>query len=126
MVKEYGYEYDATLDKQLWEQCKGKVTYQKMWNAICLRSGRDALKAIAREYTPTTVYMPALACDSMILPFKMYGHKIVYYKLQKDYTIDFLYLDSVLENGIFLYMDYFGIEAIRDEQLEKLKKSIRN
>ena len=122
MIKEYGYEYDATLDKQLWEQCKGKVTYQKMRNAICLRSGRDALKAIAREYEPTIVYMPALACDSMVLPFEMYGHKIVYYKLQKDYTIDFLYLDSVLEKGLFLYMDYFGIETISDEQLDNLKK----
>ncbi len=122
MVKEYGYEYDATLNTELWKSCKGKVTHQKLWDAICLRSGRDSLKVIAREYSPTTVYVPALACESMILPFKMYGHNIVYYKLKEDYSIDLLYMDSILEMGIFLYMDYFGVKAISDENLEKMRK----
>lgn len=121
MVKEYGYEYDAVLDEKVWEQTKGKVTYEKLWGALCLRSGRDTLKTIAREYKPTKVFIPALACDSMILPFEMYGHEVVYYKLNRDYSINYEYLETVLDDGLFLYMDYFGKKAISDNELEKLK-----
>ena len=52
MVKEYGYEYDAALNRDIWRETEGKVTNQKLLGAHCLRSGRDALKAIAREYRP--------------------------------------------------------------------------
>lgn len=122
MVKEYGYEYDAVLDEALWNKAQGKVTYGKLWDALCLRSGRDALKAIAREFHSTKVYIPALACDSMVLPFKMYGHKVVYYKLNKDYSIDTKYLNSIIGDGLFLYMDYFGNQSIKDEELETLRE----
>ena len=130
MVKEYGYEYDATLDEKLWERTKGKVIHEKFQDAICLRSGRDTLKAIAREYEPTVVFIPALACDSMVLPFEMYGHKIFYYKLNENYMIDLAYLESLLQkvSGIvlFLYMDYFGVHAISDSQLQILKSRYEN
>ena len=123
MVKEFGYEYDAELDKELWQQSQNKVTYETLWGAICLRSGRDALKVIAREYAPTIVLMPALACDSMLLPFEMYGHRIVFYRLKEDYTIDLNNLkDCLAQNALFLYMDYFGIPAIEDGELYNLKK----
>lgn len=121
MIKEFGYEYDATLNKELWNKCRGKVTHEKLWDAICLRSGRDTLKTIAREYKPTTVFMPALACDSMVFPFEMYGHNVTYYKLKEDYTVDIAYLNTVINDGIFLYMDYFGVRSISDENLEKLR-----
>ena len=126
MIKEYGYEYDATLDQELWDKTKGRITYENLWNAICLRSGRDALKAIAREYEPITVYIPALACDSMILPFEMYGHTVEFYKLNNDYTIDVEYLVKLIrehgEVGLFLYMDYFGIMSIKDSDLQSLRE----
>lgn len=126
MVKEYGYEYDAVLDKELYERSKGKVTREKLMGAMCLRSGRDALKVVAREFESTVVLMPALACDSMILPFEMYGHEVKYYKLNKDYSIDIEYLYSLISNEgkpiLFLYMDYFGNKAITDNELEKLKE----
>ena len=121
MVKEYGYEYDAVLNKSIWEKTKGKTTTGKIWNAYCLRSGRDALKAIAREYTARIVFLPALACDSMVFPFLMYGHTVKYYQLNKDYSIN---LDSIRigeEPVLFLYMDYFGQRAISDAELERLK-----
>lgn len=127
MVKEYGYEYDAVLDKDLYEKTKGKVTHEKFMGAMCLRSGRDALKVFAREFEPTTVLIPALACDSMILPFEMYGHKVKYYKLNKDYSINRESLYSLIPNedktALFLYMDYFGNKAIEDAELEKLRTS---
>ena len=122
MVKEYGYEYDAVLDDIVWKQTKGRVTYEKLWGASCLRSGRDALKTIAREYEPTKVYISALACDSMVLPFEMYGHEVVYYTLNHDYSVDFSYLENIITDGLFLYMDYFGRPSITDEELRKLRE----
>lgn len=125
MVKEYGYEYDAVLDRELYEKSNGKVAHEKFMGAMSLRSGRDALKVVAREFEPTTVLIPALACDSMILPFEMYGHVVKYYKLNKDYSIDLGSLYSLIPNEdktvLFLYMDYFGNKAIEDDELEKLR-----
>ena len=122
MVKEYGYEYDAVLQKPTWEITKGKTTEEKLWGAYCLRSGRDALKAIAREYMPRVVFLPALACDSMVFPFEMYGHQIKYYKLNRDYSIDLDSLKIGEEPAFFLYMEYFGRTAIADTELEKIRQ----
>lgn len=125
MIREYGYEYDTVLDKELFEKTKGKVTHEKFMGALCLRSGRDALKVVAREFEPTVVLMPALACDSMIIPFEMYGHEVRYYKLREDYSIDLDSLYSLISNEgkeiLFLYMDYFGNKAICDDELFKLR-----
>ena len=124
MVKEYGYEYDAVLDEELYRRTRDKVTYEKFMGGMCLRSGRDAIKVIAREFEPTLVLMPALACDSMILPFEMYEHDVKYYKLNKDYSINLESLFSLITKKdktiLFLYMDYFGNPAITDAELEKL------
>ncbi len=122
MIKEYGYEYDAILNEKLWSVTEGKVTKQTFDGAHCLRSGRDALKAIAREYRNCLVLLPALACDSMIHPFEMYGHEIAYYKLNKDYKIDLESLNIEATNILFLYADYFGIPSISDDCLEQLRK----
>lgn len=123
MIKEYGYEYDTVLNEELWNKTKGKVTFEKLLESYCLRSGRDTLKTIAREFIPTNVFIPALACDSMVKPFEMYDHKVVYYRLNTDYSIDIKYLENCISDGIFLYMDYFGKKAISDEHLIKLRNS---
>lgn len=130
-IKEYGYEYDAELDKRLFDETFGQNTEDKYRGAYCLRSGRDALKAIAREYNDAVVLIPALACDSMVLPFKMYGHKIVFYKLNKDLEIELDSLHSFLKENsaktiLFLYMDYFGIKSIQDNQLTNISKNFEN
>ena len=122
MVKEYGYEYDAVLNQKIWKATEGKVTDQKLNGAYCLRSGRDALKAIAREYEPCVALLPALACDSMIHPFELYGHEIRNYRLNEDYSIDLNSLSVGERMHLFLYADYFGRPAIKDEELEKLKE----
>lgn len=121
MIKEYGYEYDAVLDERLWRVLAGKVTKDRLMGAHCLRSGRDALKAIAREYSPRTVLLPALACDSMVSPFEQYGHKVKFYKLHPDYSVDLDSLKIGQEPLVFLYMEYFGRSAISDLNLEKLR-----
>lgn len=122
MVKEYGYEYDAVLNEEIWRVTKGRVTKQKLMGAHCLRSGRDALKAIAREYDPCVALLPALSCDSMIHPFELYGHQIRYYRLNTDYSIDPDSLDIDTQNYLFLYADYFGKPVISDKALEKLRQ----
>ena len=121
MVREYGYEYDAVLNASVWEKTAGKVTEDLLWGAYCLRSGRDALKAIAREYKPRVALLPALACDSMVFPFTMYGHKVKYYRINADYSIDLNSIDIGKEPAFFLYTDYFGLKAIDDAALELLK-----
>lgn len=123
MIKEYGYEYDTVLLEENYVATQGKFTDKKLDNAICLRSGRDALKTVAREFATMPVLIPALSCDSMILPFEMYGHKVVYYKLNFDYTVDMQDLISKIPEGpaLLLYMNYFGITAISDDELLKLR-----
>jgi hypothetical protein len=124
-IKEYGYEYDAARDDFLWNQTVGQVTTDTLWDALCLRSGRDALKAIAREYAPTVALLPALACDSMVLPFTLHGHAVRYYRLTPDYAIDVAHLRSLLPKTdtpiLFLYMDYFGKATIDDDTLDNLR-----
>lgn len=122
MIKEYGYEYDAVLNEEIWKATEGKVADQKLMDAHCLRSGRDTLKTIAREYEPCVALLPALACDSMVHPFELYGHQIQYYKLNEDYSIDLEGLGIGEEKTLFLYADYFGRPAIQDEGLEKLRE----
>lgn len=121
MVQEYGYEYDAALDEDLWNKTKGICTASRLWGANCLRSGRDALKAIAREYSPRITLIPALACDSMVRPFEQYGHTVKYYKLNSDYSIDMDSLQVGSEPLLFLYMDYFGRPAVKDADLEIIR-----
>ena len=127
MMKEYGYEYDAIRNEELWRRTKGRTTNEYFMGAMCFRSGRDTLKAIAREFKPTVALIPALACDSMVLPFEMYGHRIRYYKLNPDYSINLESLNSALNDvgkeALFLYMDYFGNSAINDNELNRLKTS---
>lgn len=124
MIKEYGYEYDAVLNENLWNLTKGKTTNQRLFDgAYCLRSGRDALKAVAREFKPCTVLIPALSCESMIRPFEQYGHKVSFYKLNEDYSInvDSLVFDTHLT--IFLYINYFGLPAADDAVLEQIRRN---
>lgn len=121
MVKEYGYEYDAVLNAKLEKETAGRCVFHSDHGAILLRSGRDALKAVAREYSGVTAFLPALACDSMVVPFHLYKHKVVYYKLQSDYRVDCDDLLELLskESGtvLLLYMNYFGNLSVADEQL---------
>jgi hypothetical protein len=46
IVKEYGYEYDAELDKDLFERTFNKNASDFIDGAYALRSGRDAKKRL--------------------------------------------------------------------------------
>lgn len=127
MIKEYGYEYDASLNCPLWENTKGKVVKDKLWDAICLRSGRDALKVIAREYEGSVVLVPALSCDSMVHPFAMYKFEIQYYPYTSNYHGYMEIIERLIQckgrtqQILLLYMDYFGHQSFSDSYLYHLK-----
>ncbi len=126
MVKEYGYEYNATVDEKLLSLVGWSGTNEKWFGAYALRSGRDALKAVAREHASSTVYLPSLCCDSMITPFEAYGCKIVFYPLNTDLTVDFFVLlnklASIEGQKLLLFYDYFSIPMFCEEQLVELKR----
>ncbi len=126
-VKEYGYEYDASRDDVIWVKSCHRTTDMKLWGALALQSGRDALKVVAREYQPTIALLPALSCDSMTLPFTLHGHEVRYYRLKDDYSIDFEHLKTLIPDGIenvlFLYMDYFGRKAASVKDLMDLRNA---
>ena len=128
MVREYGYEYDAILDDSLWAKDAKKFAEDKLFGAYCLRSGRDALKAIAREYPPCIVYLPALICETVISPFLMWGHRISFYRLNADYSIKMedVVISPTEHHVLFLYLDYFGNQAITEDKLIALKQKHTN
>jgi len=125
-IKEYGYEYEAEVDFDLAARTKGKTVSanDRLFDALAMRSGRDCLYAIARQYEPLTVLIPALSCDSMVTPFRKAGHKVAYYQLNEDYSIKLDKLRELLSDKpmLLLYMDYFGLPAATDEALEQLQK----
>ncbi|MCQ2385901.1 MAG: hypothetical protein MJ078_04450 [Clostridia bacterium] len=125
-VKEFGYEYDASFDAALWEQTRGKTTAEKLFGALCLRSGRDAIKAVAESVPDADVVMPALSCDSMVVPFTSNGMNVTFYPYCKDYSVDgealFRILEGKRKNVLLLYMDYFGKPSFSDDLLKFIRE----
>ncbi len=122
-IKEFGSEFDWQSNAPyLRAQEKDCFEYD---NVLKFRSGRDALKAVARECKDKTqtVLLPALCCESMVSPFLMNGYKVVFYKVNPDYTADQNDLESKMEQGcVLLYMAYFGIQPIEEGVLKLLKE----
>lgn len=114
---EYGSEFDLASN----ELVRGRWDIPECWQLF--RSGRDALKAFARLAGRRRVLMPALCCDSMILPFRQNGWEVAFYRLRPDLTADEENLRHKLRAGdVLLYMPYFGIPAFSEEQLLKLRR----
>lgn len=93
------------------------------------RSGRDALKAIAKKHSMkcSRVLVPALCCDSILKPFKLHGYEIQAYKLKKDLTADYNdIIDKLKSDMVFLYYNYFGVKALDDNMLSSIRKILIN
>ncbi len=130
MLKEYGYEYNAIIDDNILSRVGWAGTDKKLWGAYSLRSGRDALKVIAREHRNSTVFLPSLCCDSMITPFESFGCKIVYYSLDSNLKVDFTSLQNSLRQikteKLLLFYNYFAVEMFWENHLIELKKNFPN
>ena len=113
---EYGSEFDLSSNLPF---C-GAWEIPADWQLY--RSGRDALKAFARLAGKKRVLMPALCCESMILPFKQNEYEVVFYRLQKDYSAEESDVLAKLEDDtVLLYMRYFGVRPFDDTFLEALR-----
>lgn len=130
LVKEYGYEYDAAVDNMLLECTENRFAPHDENGVLLLRSGRDALKVVAREYDRLTVLLPALSCESMVHPFEQYGHTVRFYCLTSEYAVDTADVNRLAEEEtgpvLLVFMDYFGCSAAADVTLEGLRSRWQN
>lgn len=120
LVREFGSEYDW-LANQDFLRPEGSL----FADAKKYRSGRDALKAVAKEMAGTyeTVLLPALCCESMVSPFTLYGIKPKFYRLTENYKADLKDLEGKLDdNAILLYGSYFGIDPLSPDDLCRLRE----
>ncbi len=86
------------------------------------RSGRDAMKQVAAMHRGGRVLLPALCCESMILPFEKNGCAVKFYKLKADLAGDEEDVLKKLGPGcILLYMTYFDVRPFSQAFLEKLR-----
>ena len=120
---EYGSEFDWQSNDALISDVP-RCFVQDGWQLY--RSGRDAMKAIARIIGGSRVLLPALCCESMILPFSANGYDVEFYKMNPDLTGDEADVCAKLTDGAaLLYMRYFGIRPFTDEFLLSLRESGR-
>ena len=117
-MREYGSEHH-------WQSRAGYITGSGRlepgdWKFY--RSGRDAMKQIGAMHAGARVLLPALCCESMILPFEKNGCKVEFYKLGSDLTGDGEDVLKKLSPGcILLYMSYFDVRPFEAAFLEKLR-----
>ena len=121
-VREYGSEYhwDANIPF-----LSATMPQLELEQACYYRSGRDALKAVAAAYRHRCdcVLLPALCCESMVMPFALHGIQTVFYRTNEDYTADFRDVQSkITDYCILLYQSYFGIPSFTGQQLQMLHR----
>ena len=122
-MTEYGSIFDWNANRGFERPDAGFV--QADWQ-LC-RSGRDAMKALARWAGRRRVLLPALCCESMIVPFALNGYETLFYRLNEDLTADTADLAEKLRDGdLLLYMSYFGIRPFSDAFLRQLRGSGRD
>ena len=122
-VIEFGSEFD--WDSNVPFQTITGQQYFDECNLQKFRSGRDALKAVAIGFQnqTSTVLLPALCCESMVSPFVLNGYKVVFYKINEDYTADVDDVEKKLEQGcLLLYMSYFGVKPFAVLCLQRWKE----
>lgn len=123
-VTEYGSEFDWASSAAYVED-DFNSHYIKSKSAYRFRSGRDALKAVAQQYSKThsTVLLPVLCCESMVTPFSMNGYEVSFYKLKENLTADEDDLKSKMsDTTLVVYMSYFGIEPFGADFLNSLRQ----
>ena len=75
--------------------------------------------------------LPALSCESMIVPFTINGLDVRFYSLLPELTVDYENLKRILRDlnkseVIVLYMNYFGIPQLSEKQLTLLRLIYNN
>lgn len=112
-MREFGSEHPAVLLPDGYfaslEKYSREITY--------LRNGREALLYASCNCKPgkeAIILCPAYSCWSMTAPFEFSGWTIVYYRLNKDLTVDEDYLKMLLRGckaDAILTMNFYGSAA---------------
>lgn len=123
-VREFGSEYDFRSNEAfLTSAYCGFV--KEDWQLY--RSGRDAIKAFARLAGRKKVLLPALCCESMIIPFEQNGYAVDFYRMNEDLSCSEAdVLNKLEESSVLLYMSYYGIPAFSADFLQRIRESFEN
>ena len=70
-----------------------------------MRSGRDALKALAQLAGRKRVLLSALCCESMLVPFQLAGYELVFYRLTEALCADEADVSEKLRDGLSVSSD---------------------
>ena len=120
---EYGSIFETSSNRPLVRKDSGFLPSD--WRLY--RSGRDAMKALARAAGCRRVLLPALCCESMLVPFAQSGYELVFYRLREDLRGDEAdVLDKLRDGDLLLYLPYFGIRPFSDAFLEDLRAGGKN
>ena len=119
-MREYGSEHHW----QSRQGFEGVTRRREIYDWRFYRSGRDALKQVARLHPGASVLLPALCCESMILPFTLNGCPVAFYKLKPDLTGDEAdVLSKAAPGTVLLYMPYFDVQPFTTDFLSRLRQS---
>ena len=117
---EYGGAFDTRSNEPFLSQAPGFL--EDDW--LLFRSGRDAMRALARGLGPRKVLLPALCCESMIVPLRQNGCSVGFYRLREDLRADEAdVLRKAAKGTLLIYLSYFGIRPFEDRFLERLRES---
>ena len=89
-------------------------------NHYFLRDGRQAIKSSLLDIIDVknkTCFLTSYLCDSILQPFNELNLDIKFYE-HNDPLIPLL--DSNIKNSIILIIDYFGVEAISNQEIQEL------
>lgn len=115
---EYGSAFDLRSNAPFLGRDPGFV--EDDWRLF--RSGRDAMRALSRALGPRPVLLPALCCESMLVPFDQTGCRVGFYRLDGELRAD--EADVLRKAGpgtLLVYLSYFGVRPFSDAFLQRLR-----
>lgn len=106
---QYSFDLPNRKEKLWWESSD--------YNRIFFKSGRNAIKALARllKNGRAKVLLPAYTCETVILPFIDEGYEIGYYGINSDLSINedsLLSHTKAFEPDVILFHSYFGFDTL--------------
>ena len=81
--------------------------YFKDSNQILLSTGRACLNLILKKVKPEKLYIPYFICDTVLEPILLNNIQFEYYSIDNNFDPK---NSNYLNNGYFLYINYFGIK----------------
>jgi hypothetical protein len=101
-----------------------KTGYGSDYNAIFVGDGRQAIKAVllnlVDKLNKRKIYLPSYLCNSILQPFKELSLKFDFYGHFPHLTPN---IDYSIKNSLIYIIDYFGIEALSNKEIEELSDS---